>query len=68
MEKEWWRQPKNYPGILNRSYKLCGKCQCQHFDKDGVQCHEPIYTGDLCYYHKKVKEGRIIIERWSLDH
>ena len=60
MDKEWWKQPKKYPGILNQGYKLCGVRQCAD-NSNNTRCPQPVYCENetLCYYHKKVKDGRI---------
>ena len=60
MIKEWWKQPKKYPGILNQPYKMCGVRQCAD-DSNNARCAQSVYSENetLCYYHKKVKEGRI---------
>ena len=59
MKKEWWKQPKKYPGILNQPYKMCGECQCQDIDRFGIQCNGPAYSGKYCFYHERIHNGRI---------
>lgn len=57
---EWWVFLKNYQGILNGHYKLCGVRQCAD-NSNNLRCPQSVYSENetLCYYHQKIEDRKI---------
>ena len=73
-EQEWLKLKENLPeavdpkrpyaGILNGPYKFHGRGRCKDRDQYEFQCVEPFYGNkELCYYHRKIKQGLIEPEK-----